>query len=48
MGFTLSLPVAEQAARAVLCLPIHPALSDDDLATIAREVTALAEQLVGR
>ena len=48
MGFTLSLPVAEQAAREVLCLPIHPALSDDDLATIAREVTELAEQPVGR
>jgi dTDP-4-amino-4,6-dideoxygalactose transaminase len=48
LGFTLSQPVAEQAAREVLCLPIHPALSDDDLATIAREVTALAEQPVGR
>jgi dTDP-4-amino-4,6-dideoxygalactose transaminase len=48
MGFTLSLPVAERAAREVLCLPIHPALSDEDLATIAREVTALAEQPVGR
>jgi dTDP-4-amino-4,6-dideoxygalactose transaminase len=48
MGFTLSLPVAEQAAREALCLPIHPALSDDDLATIAREVSALAEQPVGR
>ena len=44
MGFTFSLPVAELAAREVLCLPIHPALSDDELATIAREVTALAEQ----
>ena len=29
MGFTLSLPLAEQAAREVLCLPVHPALSDD-------------------
>ncbi len=48
MGFTLSLPVAEQAAREVLCLPVHPALSDADLATIAREVSALAEQPVGR
>jgi dTDP-4-amino-4,6-dideoxygalactose transaminase len=48
MGFTLSLPVAEQAARDVLCLPIHPALSNDDLGTIAREVRALAEQPVGR
>jgi perosamine synthetase len=48
MGFTLSLPVAEQAAREVLCLPIHPALSDADLATIAREVSALAGRPVGR
>jgi dTDP-4-amino-4,6-dideoxygalactose transaminase len=48
MGFNLSLPVAEQAAREVLCLPIHPALTDDELTTIAREVTALAGQPVGR
>jgi perosamine synthetase len=48
LGFTLSMPVAEQAAREVLCLPIHPSLSEDDLGAIAREVTALAGQRVAR
>jgi perosamine synthetase len=41
MGFDASLPVAEAAAREVLSLPVHPALSEADLATIVREVTAL-------
>lgn len=36
-----ALPVAEQAAREVLSLPVHPALSTDDLHTIVREVTCL-------
>jgi dTDP-4-amino-4,6-dideoxygalactose transaminase len=40
-GITVALPVAEMAAREVLSLPVHPGLSHDDLATIAREVTAL-------
>jgi dTDP-4-amino-4,6-dideoxygalactose transaminase len=48
LGFTLSMPVAEQAAREVLCLPIHPSLSEEDLGAIAREVKALAEQIVAR
>jgi perosamine synthetase len=48
MGFALSLPVAEQAGREVLCLPVHPALSDDDLAQIAREVTMLVGEPVSR
>jgi perosamine synthetase len=37
----VALPVAEAAAREVLSLPVHPALSQDDLATIAQEVIAL-------
>ena len=37
----LELPVAEAAAEQVLSLPVHPALSEDDLATIVREVRAL-------
>src|SRR5215472_6839965 len=32
------LPVTERAAREVLSLPVHPALSQEDLSTIAREV----------
>lgn len=37
----LHLPETEKAARQVLSLPVHPALSEDDLATIVREVVAL-------
>jgi perosamine synthetase len=35
------LPVAEEAAKHVLSLPVHPALTSQELATIAREVLAL-------
>ena len=35
------LPVAEQIAHEVLSLPVHPALSVEDLATIAAAVNAL-------
>jgi dTDP-4-amino-4,6-dideoxygalactose transaminase len=38
---SLSLPHAEAAARQVLSLPVHPALNEDELATVAREVRAL-------
>lgn len=37
----VQLPVAEQVAREVLSLPVHPALSPDDLRTIAEAVNAL-------
>jgi perosamine synthetase len=37
------LPVTESAAQEVLSLPVHPALSQEDLSTIAREVIALCE-----
>jgi perosamine synthetase len=37
------LPVTESAAREVLSLPVHPALSQEDLSTIAKEVVALCE-----
>ncbi len=40
-GVDVALPVAEAAARQVLSLPVHPGLSHDDLATVAREVIAL-------
>jgi dTDP-4-amino-4,6-dideoxygalactose transaminase len=42
-GFDVSLPIAEAAANEVLCLPVHPALSEMDLATIVREVSALCQ-----
>jgi len=37
----LHLPETEKAAEQVLSLPVHPALSEDDLSTIVREVLAL-------
>ena len=37
------LPVAEKAAREVLALPVHPSLSEDDLATITREALQLCK-----
>lgn len=40
-GFNVSLPIAEAAAKQVLSIPVHPALSQQDLATIAREVITL-------
>jgi dTDP-4-amino-4,6-dideoxygalactose transaminase len=40
---TAHLPVTESAAQQVLSLPVHPALSQEDLSTIAREVVALCE-----
>jgi len=40
---TQQLPEAEKAARQVLSIPVHPSLSEDDLATIVREVLALCQ-----
>jgi dTDP-4-amino-4,6-dideoxygalactose transaminase len=37
------LTETENAAQQVLSLPVHPALSEEDLSTIAREVVALCE-----
>lgn len=37
------LPATESAAQQVLSLPVHQALSQEDLSTIAREVMALRE-----
>jgi perosamine synthetase len=39
----VGLPVTEMAAQQVLSLPVHPALSREDLTTIAREVIALCD-----
>jgi perosamine synthetase len=41
LGYDQSLPVAEEAARQVLSIPVHPALSRDDLLRVAEEVAAL-------
>ncbi|MDQ2715199.1 MAG: DegT/DnrJ/EryC1/StrS family aminotransferase [Chloroflexota bacterium] len=40
-GWHISLPEAEQAANEVLCLPVHPALTEEDRAIVAQEVIAL-------
>jgi perosamine synthetase len=37
------LPLTERAALQVLSLPVHPALSQEDLSAIAREVVALCK-----
>jgi dTDP-4-amino-4,6-dideoxygalactose transaminase len=42
MGFGEgTFPVAEAAADSVLSLPVHPSLSDDDVAYIAEAVNRL-------
>lgn len=41
-GLTLDLPETERAALEALSLPIHPALSPDDLATIVEAVNTVA------
>jgi perosamine synthetase len=41
MGYGLTLPEAERAAREVLSLPVHPGLSLADLETIVEEVNEL-------
>jgi perosamine synthetase len=38
---TLDLPATEQAALEVLSLPVHPSLTDDDLATIVTAVNTV-------
>ena len=40
-GFDVSLPEAEAAAGEVICLPVHPALTNEDLERVAQEVIAL-------
>lgn len=42
-GFDTSLPVSEAAAQQVISLPIHPALTQDDLDRVAQEVIALCQ-----
>lgn len=42
LGYTDILPVAEEASREVLSLPVHPALSKNDLDCIIEAVTSLS------
>ena len=44
LGYREHLPVAERLSREVLSLPVHPALSRDDLKTIVRAVNEATEQ----
>ncbi|MCU0491326.1 MAG: DegT/DnrJ/EryC1/StrS family aminotransferase [Chloroflexaceae bacterium] len=41
LGYEVELPVSDQMSREVLSLPVHPALSEDDLTTIAAAVNGL-------
>ncbi len=43
-GFNISLPIAEAAAQQILSLPVHPAVSKEDLATITQEVIRYASE----
>jgi dTDP-4-amino-4,6-dideoxygalactose transaminase len=40
LGYAVSLPVSEQAAEEVVSLPVHPAVSMEDLETIVSRVNA--------
>lgn len=41
LGFDLALAQTDAAADQVLCLPVHPSLTSEELETVAREVIAL-------
>ncbi|HNT75190.1 MAG TPA: DegT/DnrJ/EryC1/StrS family aminotransferase [Anaerolineae bacterium] len=43
LGYHQTLPEAEKAAEEVLSLPVHPALSQDDLNTIVNTINAFME-----
>jgi perosamine synthetase len=43
LGYDVSMPQAERAAASVLSLPVHPALSHEDLESIVNVVNAFAE-----
>jgi dTDP-4-amino-4,6-dideoxygalactose transaminase len=42
LGYNVVMPVAEQAAREVVSLPVHPALSEADLRTVVEAVNSFA------
>jgi perosamine synthetase len=41
MGYNGHFPIAERMSREVLSLPVHPALTPDDLDTIVQAVNEL-------
>jgi perosamine synthetase len=43
LGYDVSMPVAEQAALEVVSLPVHPALSEDDLETVVEAANSFPE-----
>jgi dTDP-4-amino-4,6-dideoxygalactose transaminase len=45
LGYEQDQPEAERAAREVLCLPVHPSLTEMDLETIVREVRAAVREV---
>lgn len=45
LGYDISLPHTELASREVLSLPVHPALADDDVDTVARTVRMAVEHV---
>jgi dTDP-4-amino-4,6-dideoxygalactose transaminase len=38
-------PVAEQVSQEVLSIPVHPSLTDDEVATVIAAVNAVADEL---
>ncbi len=44
LGYDLTLPEAEQAAQEVLSLPVHPALSQEDLETVVAAINTFMNQ----
>ncbi len=42
LGYDQALPVADRLSAEVLALPVHPSLSDDELAQVAAAVNALS------
>ncbi len=44
LGYEQSLPEAERAAEEVLSLPVHPALSTEDLETIVKTINTFMEE----
>jgi dTDP-4-amino-4,6-dideoxygalactose transaminase len=45
LGYDISMPQAERAAASVLSLPVHPALSQEDLGLIVQVVNAFTEEV---
>ena len=44
-GAVVSLPGAEEAAKTTLCIPIHQALSDQDVATVIDAIVSFSSSV---